>query len=211
MAKKEGFFADVKRFRIAKALDLPKTFWMKLGKKIAILVRGDAEKGIFQNDAKNLQYLSQQYKKYKANDMRRFTTGEGEIFTDASGYFFGTTYFRAKKAGVSKKKGFGTGQRLKAYYGKSIKSREVGFVNMKVTGKLLDSLKPVKAIPFGVTMGFSPSFDNPEKLYGNERYGRVLVGLNKKNTDIVLDIITGQIDKNLRDWAKEDININVGW
>ena len=102
-------------------------------------------------------------------------------------------------------------KRLKAYYAQPIESHQVSFVDMTLTGKLKKSLRPVKSDKLSVTMGYSPTDKNPEKIIGNERYGRVVMGLNEKNQDKAFDMLLKEIDSKILDWVKEDININVGW
>lgn len=188
---------------------LNSTFWKELGTYIAKWVREDMSKGVFQNGKSNLRYLSRQYVNYKRNNMRRFTVGEGKIFTDKAGYFFGKTYFTNKKAKFNKKKGFGTGKRLKAYYGKSISSNETSFVNMELTGKLKKGLRPKKADKFSVTMGFDES--DRGKIIGNQRYGRELIGLNDQNIYRVKLRIIRKLGLDLaRAFANKKIEIKIG-
>lgn len=60
-----------------KIIELTPIFWKNLGdKKIKVAVRKDMENGVMQNGKSNLKYKSAQYKKYKANDMKRFTDGK---------------------------------------------------------------------------------------------------------------------------------------
>ena len=63
---------------IKDVIKLSKQFWNKTGQLAVQWIRADAEKGKFQNNTSNHPYKSEQYKKYKANDMRRFTTGKAK-------------------------------------------------------------------------------------------------------------------------------------
>lgn len=66
----------IQNIDISKILQLTPAWWKHLGGFIAKWVREDSKKGLFQNNAQHLAYRSRQYKKYKANDMRRFTDGK---------------------------------------------------------------------------------------------------------------------------------------
>ena len=103
------------------------------------------------------------------------------------------------------------GKRLRSYYAQSIQSNQTSYVDMTLTGKLKDSLRPVKSDSRSVTMSYSPADKNPEKIAGNRIYGREVVGLNDKNRDKVFDRILKEIDENLLSWAREEIKINIGW
>lgn len=192
---------------------LNSTFWKELGTYIAKWVREDMSKGVFQNGKSNLRYLSRQYVNYKRNDMRRFTVGKAlkrtYVFDIAGDVRNKDLYFWNKKAGFSKKKGFGTGKRLKAYYGKSISSNETSFVNMELTGKLKKGLRPKKADKFSVTMGFDES--DRGKIIGNQRYGRELIGLNDQNIYRVKLRIIRKLGLDLaRAFANKKIEIKIG-
>lgn len=57
-------------------IKLTPRFWKNLGdKKIKTAVQRDMENGLMQNGKSSIPYKSTQYKKYKSNDMRRFTDG----------------------------------------------------------------------------------------------------------------------------------------
>lgn len=194
-----------------KLSDIPKLgskFWKELGGKIPFWVKEDALKGLMQDNKQNLRYKSETYKKYKANDMRRFTRGEGKTFSDKEGYFYGKTYFTNKKAGFSKSKGFGTGQRLKEYKGQPIESRDTQFVNLTLTGKMINSLKPKNSGEDWVIMAFSP--DQAGKVIGNKRYGYNVVGLNDKNKlKVKAAMITEMKKRQLELPKKLVINVSV--
>ena len=129
---------------IKDVIKLSKQFWNKTGQLAVQWIRADAEKGKFQNNTSNHPYKSEQYKKYKANDMRRFTTGKAKdktyTFNKAGDVVNKDLFFRNKKAktAIQKKSNttYGSGQRLKEYYGLPIESRETSFINMVLTGGL---------------------------------------------------------------------------
>lgn len=49
--------------------------WKRIGKLVTQWIYKDAQQGMFQNGKRD-NYRSEQYKKYKANNMRRFTDGK---------------------------------------------------------------------------------------------------------------------------------------
>jgi hypothetical protein len=188
-----------------KAITKLEKTWKRIGKLVTQCIREDAIDGVFQNGRSDT-YRSEQYKKYKRNDMRRYTTGEGQTFSDKSGYFFGTTFFRNEKANLRKGQQITTGKRLKAYQGVSITSRETSFVNMILTGQLFRGLKVKSYDETGVTIGYDSK--DAMKIVGNRAYGREVVGLNDDNIKKVKEELIKGIDENLRKEMK-DIKINV--
>lgn len=56
-----------------KLLSFTQSFWLKLGREIATVVRQDFQSGIMQNDTQGHRYKSEQYKRYKANQMRTYS------------------------------------------------------------------------------------------------------------------------------------------
>lgn len=179
--------------------------WKRIGQLAIQWIREDARDGMFQNGVGDT-YRSEQYKKYKRNDMRRYTTGAGQIFSDKSGYFFGTTYFRNKKAKTRKGKTYTTGERLSEYKGVSISSRETSFVNMILTGELFRGLKVRSIDNSGVTIGYESK--DAGKILGNQKYGRQIVGLRDENIKKVKDELVKGLSEELKKELK-DININI--
>lgn len=190
-----------------KVMRLTPNFWMKLGGLVPKWVKDDALKGLMQNGAQNLHYKSREYIKYKANQMRRFTKGQGKTFSDKEGFFFGQTYFKNKKAGINKK-GIGTGDRLKEYKGIPIQSTDVSKINMTLTGRTIDSLHPKTSDDTGVLMAFSPAYGGI--VIGNRQRGYDITGLNEQNKKKVHDLIVAQLDENLRKEIKGKIVIEIG-
>ncbi|HOI28205.1 MAG TPA: hypothetical protein PLZ15_00490 [Melioribacteraceae bacterium] len=195
------------KLRLDKNINLGKSFWKKLGANIIKWVRDDFQRGIFQNNKSGLDYKSDEYKKYKANDMRRFTTGEGQTFSDKTGYFFGKTYFHNKKAKQKKGKSYTTGQRLKEYYGTSIESHQTGYVDMTLTGQLKKGLAVKDVSDNSVTLGYNSA--DAGKIEGNRKYGREVVGLNDNNIEKTRDMIIQEMKKNLLSGMQGDINIEI--
>lgn len=150
---------------------------------------------------------STQYAQYKSNNFKRFTKGEGKIFSDKEGYFFGKTYFKNKKAGISKK-GFSTGNRLKQYAGKSIRSNHASSVNMMVTGQTIEGLHLEQILENGIIMSYEKA--DEMKIRGNAERGRFINTLSPKNRERVLEMYSEALDESLRNWAKEKIVIKIG-
>ena len=103
-------------------------FWKGIGKLVGGrggLVDKDCEKGIMQNGTAG-HPLSPKYRKYKANDMRRFTDGNR---------------LRIKRFPVAGRSLFDIGK---------------PHVTMRLTGDTTLGLRPEKAYDGGVTMAFNP-------------------------------------------------------
>ena len=183
-------------------------FWLKIGGLVPQWVKADALDGVMQNEVYNYRYKSKDYIRYKANQMRRFTKGEGKTFSDKEGYFFGKTYFQNKKAKLSKKTGFTTGDRLKAYKGISIESTDVSKVNMTLTGRTINSLHPKTSDDVSVTMAFAPAYGGI--VLGNKQRGYDVTGLNNRNKTKVRELILQQLDDNAKKEIKGKIVINIG-
>lgn len=183
-------------------------FWLKLGGLVPKWVKDDALKGIMQNNGHDYHYRSKEYMKYKANNMRRFTKGEGKTFSDKEGFFFGKTFFDNKKAKTGKKTGFTTGDRLKAYKGISIESTDVSKVNMTLTGRTINSLHPKTSDDVSVTMAFAPAYGGI--VLGNKQRGYDITGLNNENLKKVRNLILQQLDNNAKKELGKKIVINIG-
>lgn len=189
-------------------IKLPVSLMKTLAQKTKQAIKADALQGIFQNDVSNSP-LSKQYAKYKANYMQRRTEGKGETFSDKEGYFFGTTFFRNRKAKYTEKKPSGTGKRLAAYKGVSIKSNESRFSNMYLTGQTLDSLSPEKITEYGFILAFNPR--DAGKIIGNRRKrNRDLVDIREKNLEYLQTEIEKELGRNIDKFTSENISINIG-
>lgn len=167
-----------------KILQLTPEFWMQdIGGKIRKRVKDDALKGIMQNDTQGHQYRSQQYKRYKANRMEYLRRGNANTKSKSQG-------------------------KIKAYKSVDIQSNETAFVNMILTGHLINGLHPTRADKHGVTMSFSPK--DTKKLIGNRARGYDVSGLNEVNRDWVKEEILKQFDKNKRKYLRKAIVIEIG-
>jgi hypothetical protein len=176
--------------------------WNEVGTYANSLIQNDMAEGIFQTPggSSNKPTYNPQYAKYKANEMRRF--GRTKIKTNS-----GIEYKGRVKAGTNKKTGATTGQRLKGYYGQPIESTNTSFVDMTVTGRLKKSLRVRSRTSNSVTSGYDP--ENSMKILGNqEKYGRIIVGLNDKNIELVKNRILMILKRKLQDLPKQ-INVNI--
>jgi len=171
---------------------LTKSFWNKLAADFVIKVTDDARAGIMQDGKSNIPYRSEQYKKYKANNMRRLGRG-------------------GKKPGKNKNTGVSKGGRLKGYEGRQIVNTDVSKVNMELTGETFRNyMNGIKVYPdsTGVAISYAPQ--DADKVLGNQALGRQIVGANKKNTEWIFDQIEAALMKPVSDEWKKDINITIG-
>jgi len=177
-------------------LDLTTQFWSEVGVEIKRLVPEDADKGIMQDNTSMHQYTSPEYVRYKKNNMRRFTTGKGQTFSDKEGYFFGQTYFRNKKVTAKyKDRDYGAGKRLKGY-ATGVLSNQTSFVNMRLTSKTLNSLTGKNPTTTSITMAFKGT--PAGILTGNRDRGYDIIGLNNKNREKVRQRLIKQFNNNLK-------------
>lgn len=197
------------KINLEKAIKNLSNTWKRVGQEVIKWIRKDAIDGVFQNGSSDT-YRSEQYKKYKRNDMRRYTTGEASsstyTFDKAGDYRRKGLFFGNKKANLRKGKNITTGKRLEGYQGVTITSRETSFVNMILTGQLFKGLRVKRYDGEGVEIGYDPK--DRKKIEGNRVYGREVVGLNDENIAKVKEMLIKAMGDNLKG-EMEDININV--
>lgn len=179
-------------------LKLPQNFWDRLAtgsnECIWFWVKEDALNGIMQDGSSNHQYKSEQYKKYKANDMRRFTTGTPAMVSIKGQK---DLYFKNPKV-TTKYKGrtYGSGERLAGYKSGAL-NNDVSKVNLHLTGLMMDGLHKKSQTENSLTMSFNPNDEG--KVIGNKENGYDVVGLNDANQEKVrkrlLDAYTQNISK----------------
>lgn len=168
-------------------------FWEAIAKKVGGIggwVYKDGERGLMQNNTQK-HPLSRQYKKYKDRDMRRL---DGKRLGD-----------------IVSLKGGGTKtlkQRKYPLVGRSLHTIGTPYVTMILTGDTIGGLKGRKPTDNGITMIFN-SKDAP-KIRGNQLRGYDIVGLNKKNIELIRQQIIKQFKKNKVKYIKKNIVINVG-
>jgi hypothetical protein len=78
------------------------------------------------------------------------------------------------------------GKKLKAVKGQSVKNNNTSRVTMTLTGQLFRGLRPKNVVKSGKTiLGVLMSYLEKDsgKIEGNERYGRDVRNLNRKNLD----------------------------
>jgi hypothetical protein len=199
---------------------LTKNFWNKLAADFVIKVTDDARAGIMQDGKTNIPYRSEEYKRYKAENMRRRTLGEANkktyTFDRAGDFRWKPLYFNNLKADnrystkTRKQKG-SKGDRLKAYQGRQIVNDDVSKVNMELTGETFRNyMNGIKVYPdsTGVAISYAPQ--DADKVLGNQALGRQIVGANQKNTEWIFDQIEEALMKPVSDEWKKDINITIG-
>ena len=203
---------------IAKLPELTPKFWEFVGGKVAEWVRADCRKGIMQDGSAN-HPLSRKYKKYKDNDMRRFTDGKrlgdtatgtgkttdvvGGGFTIVNGQIYRVEH-RTTRTGKVKKT---LKQRRFPLVGKSLQTIGTPYVTMMLTGDTMRGLKPEKPTKDGVTMAFNPK--DSVKIWGNQQIGYNVVGLNRVNIELVRQQIIKEFNKNKVKYLNKDIKIGV--
>ena len=176
--------------QIGKVPDMGKKFWKAMGEKIGGIggwVYDDGVKGLMQNNTQK-HPLSPGYKKYKDNDMKRFTDG--------------------KRLGASPFKGRALKQRKFPLVGRSLFTIGTPHVTMLLTGDTIGGLKGKKVTKNGITMSFR-SKDAP-KIIGNKALGYDIVGLNTKNIRLIKVEMIKQFKKNKVKFIPKNIVINVG-
>lgn len=158
---------------------ISKNDWAVIGQLAAQYTREDARKGIFQNDKKRLKYKSKSYVRYKKNDMRKFGRGK------------------------SKK---GAGERLKGYENISISSKRTNYVNLTLTGNLLNNMFATPSDD-KVIVSFQPA--DAGKVLGAEDNDRQILGLRKKNIQRLEDYIVNSIDENFKKLKRLSLTISL--
>jgi hypothetical protein len=192
----ELFMLDMKQI-----LTIRKSFWENLGDKISNWIIDDSDNGILQNGVHH--YVSATYKKYKANYMKRFTNKKGKKLKIKSQTVEFTKY------GTMGRYNQTSGNKLAAVKGQSVVSNRTSSVDMKLTGRTLKGLHVAGTTDDSVTMSYRSK--DSDKIAGNEeKYNRVIAGLNEKNIKKALDEYSKELDKNIAAWAKKDILIYVG-
>ena len=175
---------------IDKLPEMTPKFWEDVGFKVAEWVRADCRKGIMQDGSAN-HPLSRKYKKYKDNDMRRFSDG--------------------KRLGDTISSKGGNQRTLKTrrfpLVGRSLQTIGTPYVTIMLTGDTMRGLKPEKPTKNGVTMAFRP--EDSVKIYGNQQIGYNVVGLNRANIELVRQEIIKEFRKNKVKYLDKDIKIGV--
>ncbi len=172
--------------------------WKKVGDYANKLIQNDMTQGKFQNNQSNLQYRSQQYKRYKSSGMQLQKFRQSRLVNPETG-----KVIRNMKKKTKKSKG-----RLFNYYGKQIDSTNTAFVDMTLTGTLKKSLHVVRSWESGVESGYQPGDNASGKILGNRRYGREVLGLSIENMKKVKEFIQEIMRRHIKDFS-QTVNIEV--
>lgn len=178
--------------QMQKLLVIKKTFWQRLSVLIKVWILKDMISGKVQaiTKAAGAAY-SNNYRKYKQNYMKRFTT---------------RTYKKGTKnipAGTTTR----AGSNLKAYEGVSIKDNSAT-PNMRLTGQTIDGLEYESSDNTRLTMSYKPK--DEKKIINNEKIGRSITTLTEENQNKVVKQIEDELARNISDWYKDKIIITVG-
>ena len=153
----------------------------ELGQEEIKLVQADANNGENQADGSGFSNVNSPY---KSNYMNRFTTMNGP------------------------KRKHQAGTKLKSLRGQSVISNETTRKNYILTGRLYGDMYVSNPKVNEVTVNFHTK--DARKIIGAMDKGHDdLVGLNQKNQNIILKMVTDTLFKGIDDWAREDIVITV--
>lgn len=168
----------------APELNVPAVTMKRIAEKEMQLMEDDALAGKTQSLSgdRTSPYKSESYKKYKQNQMNRFTDRTG-----------------------------GKGTKIEAYRGQSTPYTQTAIKNYHLTGNLykrISGLHLRNPKVNEVTVSFASK--DRGKVLGAREQGDELVGLNNKNINIIKDMIIKKYNKELTKWAKKDINLIIG-
>ena len=110
-------------------------------------------------------------------------------------------YKTAKKRGMTSLR---TGKKYKSLTGTSTDT-QTNFVNMRLTG---DTLKRIGAV--ATSKGFTISFENGEIVTGNAKRGYDLYGLSNKNLSFLAKNLENEIERKVRKYEADDLDIHLG-
>jgi len=85
------------------------------------------------------------------------------------------------------------------------KSRQTSPPDLRLTGKMLNSIKAQRATNISVELNYREA----KKVEDNAKMGRNIFGLNDKNEDFVQDYFDKIIDERIIKFAKKDIIIST--
>lgn len=180
---------------LEKSLKLTSGFWKKCHEFIKKWIWADMRAGILQTEQKHHSYISDQYKKYKANWMRRVT------FDTKQGRVSGS---KLKKSGDK----FKSGNKRVNNYGGAIVSNRTNSVDMLLTGQLIQGLHFVYSNALGGIMSYDAK--DTKKIEGNRKYGREICTLREENRQKLIKKVSAELDVSIRQWCKDKIYVNYG-
>jgi hypothetical protein len=180
----------------------------KIGSVVKTVMTEDALDGKLQGDPQKQNYKSEQYKRYKANGMRRFTF-DVEKNPTGKNIFQKLDRGEAIRGSKLKKSGsrFTSGNaRLKGYSGTSL-NINVSSVNMILTQKTINSLHMSASDKSGITMSYGAFA--AKLIEGNERHGYNIRTLSRENRELVKDAFVESFADNVKEIIKGKIDIRV--
>ena len=185
---------DIMNLGLQNILSLKPSEWKTMLQHCVQNIRDNFKEGKMQDGKSGLQYKSEQYKKYKANAMKRLTKTKVKKESTT-----GIEYLGRKKSK--------SGKRLSGFYAKAIESTQTAFVDMTLSGDLKKGLKVKSVTAQGGIIGYEP--EDAKKIEGNRRYGREVVGLNEENQEKLKKEIVEIFRKNAQTILAKDIKIQI--
>ena len=137
-------------------------------------------------------------KKWIKKDMR-----EGRLQTDTQYNYKSNQYKKYKSKFMNKL----DGRKVKSVRGTSVQSNWTNSVNMLLTGQLIDGLSTIKTDTQSVTLKYADK--DKMKLIGNPEYAKGLLTLSGENKEKVKKMVIRELEKSMKDWAKQKIVISV--
>lgn len=177
------------KLNISEVLEFKVPFWKQLAQSIKKWIWADMLKGEVQSYiGGRAKYYSAQYKKYKTNEMKRFTDG--------------------KRLGSPRQLKDGTVKNYKnnALIGKNTNTSSTP--NMLLTGETIKGLDYLSSDSRNMIMSYKEK--DAGKIKGNEDLGRDIRTLNEANMTKLKAAFEKEIDKNIRNWCKKTLIITVG-
>ena len=128
--------------------------------------------------------------------------GDGKFQNNKRGLNYKSAEYKtAKKRGMTSLR---TGKKYKSL-GTSSTDTHTNFVNMRLTG---DTLKRIGAV--ATNKGFTITFDNGEIVTGNAKHGYDLFGLSNKNLSFLANDLENEIERKIRKYEADDLDVNLG-
>ena len=165
----------------APKIEIPIADMARIGKREMQLIEKDADKGKTQN------LSGSKTSSYKSQQYKKYKQNYMKRFTNRTG---------------------SVGTKIKAYTGQSVVSNQTAFKNYKLTGKMFKGLHIQNPKVNEVTVSYMSK--DTGKVMGASEAGDELVGLNNKNIGIIKDMIIKKMNKEVTQWAREDLNLVIG-
>ena len=162
-------------------IQIPATDMARIGKREMQLIEKDARVGKTQN------LSGSKTSSYKSEQYKKYKSNYMKRFTNRTG---------------------STGTKIKAYTGQAIVSNQTSFKNYVLTGKMFKGLFIQNSRVNEVTVSYMSK--DSGKVMGASEAGDELVGLNNKNINVVKDMIIAKMNKEVKQWARKDLNLVIG-